>query len=247
MLTVALTGGIATGKSVVASILGDLGCFIHTADEVARELMAPGKSAFGKVVARFGPSILAPDGTIDHARLGAIVFSDASARAALDGIVHPFVLAEKKKVMTALEREGRTAVYVSEAALTIEAGFQDFFDTIVVTTCRPEIQLRRLMERDGIGREEALRKIRSQMPAEDKATFADHVIDTSGSLAETVERTEEVWRILVQAAALKDEAKNGGRPPREGSGVRGARRNKTPGPSRRRGGGRRSGKAGNDG
>lgn len=209
--------------------------------------MAPGGAAFAKVVARFGPSILAPDGSIDRARLGAVVFADASARAALNAIVHPLVLAKKKKVMAALERDGRTSIYVSEAALTIEAGFQAYFDTVVVTTCRPEIQLRRLMDRDGIGEEEALRKIRSQMPAGEKVKFADHVIDTSGSLAETVERTEEIWRALVQAAALKEKPKRAGRPQREGSAARGARQSKTPGPSRRRGGGRRSGRAGSDG
>ena len=247
MLTVALTGGIATGKSVVASVLADLGCYVHSADAVARALMAPGGTAYRKVIARFGASILAPDGTIDRARLGALVFADASARTALNAIIHPLVLAKKKEVIAELARAGRTAIYVSEAALTIEAGFQDFFDAVVVTTCRPEIQLRRLMERDGIGEEEALRKIRSQMPAADKARYADHVIDTSGSLAETIERTEEVWRALVQASALKTEAKRGGRPRRGGSGAREAQRNNSPNPSRRPGGGRRSGRAGSGG
>ncbi|MBN2206755.1 MAG: dephospho-CoA kinase [Candidatus Aminicenantes bacterium] len=244
MLTVALTGGIATGKSVVASVLADLGCYVHSADEVARELMEPGGAAHRKVAARFGAAVLAPDGTIDRARLGALVFGDAAARAAVNAIVHPLVLAKKKEVITALAREGRTAVYVSEAALTIEAGFQDFFDVVVVTTCRPEIQLRRLMERDGIGEEEALRKIGSQMSAAEKASHGDHVIDTSGSLAETVERTEEVWRTLLQASALKAEAKSGGRRPKTGSGSRAARRSKSRGPSPRRDGGRRSGRAG---
>jgi dephospho-CoA kinase len=247
VLTVALTGGIATGKSVVAAVLADLGCYVHSADDVARALMAPGGAAYRKVVARFGASILAPDGTIDRARLGALVFADAKARAALDAIVHPLVLAKKREVIAGLAREGRTAVYVSEAALTIEAGFQDFFDEVVVTTCPSEVQLRRLMERDGIGEEEALRKIRSQMPTAEKARYGDHVIDTSGSLAETVERTEEVWRALMQASALKAEAKSGGRPRKAGAGSRAARRSKSPGPSPRRGGGRRSGRAGSGG
>jgi dephospho-CoA kinase len=247
VLTVALTGGIATGKSVVASVLADLGCFVHSADAVARELMAPGGAAHRKVVARFGASLLAPDGTIDRGRLGALVFADAKARTALNGIVHPLVLAKKREVIAELAREGRTAVYVSEAALTIEAGFQDFFDVVVVTVCRPEIQLRRLMERDGIGEEEALRKIGSQMPAAKKARYADHVIDTSGSLAETIERTEEIWRALVQASGLKAEARRGARPREGGSGSRAAQRSSSPGPSRRPAGGRRSGRAGSGG
>lgn len=247
MLTVALTGGIATGKSVVASVLAELGCFVHSADDVARELMAPGGAAHRKVAARFGAAVLAPDGTIDRGRLGALVFADAAARDALNAIVHPLVLAKKKDVIAALAREGRTAIYVSEAALTIEAGFQDFFDLVVVTTCRPELQLRRLMERDGIGEEEALRKIGAQMPAAEKARYADHVIDTSGSLAATVERTEAVWRTLMQASALKAEAKSGGRPPRAGAGSREARRSRSRVPSPRPGGGRRSGRAGSGG
>jgi dephospho-CoA kinase len=247
VLTVALTGSIATGKSVVASVLRDLGCFVQSADAVARELMAPGGPAFAPVVARFGPALLAPDGTIDRARLGALVFADPGARAALDAIVHPLVRAERKRTLAALERDGRHVLVVSEAALTIEAGFQADFDAVVVTTCRPEVQLRRLMERDGLPEPEALRKIRSQLPAADKVRFADYVIETSGSLAETVEQTEKVWRALVQAAALRTEARRAKRPRTGGSEAREDRRNKTRGPSRRPGGGRRSGRAGNDG
>jgi dephospho-CoA kinase len=203
LLRVALTGGIACGKSVVAGIFASKGFFVHSADQAARDLVAPGRPAWRKIVRRFGQAILRSDRTIDRARLGAVIFSDPEARRFLDSLLHPLVLAERAKVCREVERRGRHAVFVSEAALTIEAGYARHFDRIVVVRCDDDLRLRRLMERDGIGKEEALRKIGSQMPQAEKVRHADYVIDTSGSLAETVEAAERTAALLLQDAALK--------------------------------------------
>lgn len=197
---VALTGGIASGKSVVARLLSEKGAVVYSADQAARDLMAPGRPAWAGVAARFGPSVLRPDRTIDRAALGAIVFADPVARRALDRIVHPLVLADEEKAVRRLERgrrDGGPVLFVVEAALTIEAGYARHFDRVVVVHCPRAEQVRRLRRRDGIGRAEALRRIGSQLPAREKLRRADYAIDTSGTLAETVERTERVYAMLM--------------------------------------------------
>jgi len=202
VLRVALTGGIASGKSVVASILEEKGFFVRSADNAAHELMSPGRPAWKKIVTRFGRDILRQDRTIDRARLGPVAFSDPAARRFLDRLLHHLVLAEQERILRRLEREGRVRIFVSEAALTVEAGFARHFDRVVVVHCSKSEQVRRLRERDGIGRAAALLKIGAQMPRKEKLRHADYAIDTSGSLAETVEQTERVCAQLVRDAEL---------------------------------------------
>jgi dephospho-CoA kinase len=198
-----LTGGIACGKSVVARLLAEKGCVLFTADREAHDLMRPGRPAWKAVVARFGPAILRPDRSIDRSRLGPLVFSDPAARRFLDKLVHPLVLAEQEKAVRRLERAGGAPIFVVEAALTVEAGYARHFDRVVVVDCRKPEQVRRLRLRDGIGRAEALRRIGTQMPAREKRKHADYVIDSSGSLAGTVEQTERVYAQLVRDAELR--------------------------------------------
>jgi dephospho-CoA kinase len=207
VLRVALTGGIACGKSVVSRLLRDKGCVVHSADEAAHALMSPGRPAWNKIRARFGESILNPDRTVDRARLGRIVFSDPEARRFLNALLHPLVMAEEKRLIARLEREGRTAIFVSEAALTVEAGYARFFDKVVVVHCPAAVQVRRLMERNGIGEPEARKRIGAQMPVEDKLRHADYAIDASGTVEETVEQTERVYAALRQDAELKGRSK----------------------------------------
>jgi dephospho-CoA kinase len=199
-----LTGGIACGKSVVARILAEKGCVVYSADEAAHSLMLPGRTAWKAVVARFGRSILRADRTIDRARLGPIVFADPAARRFLDRLVHPLVLADQEKAVRRLEREGGDGrIFVVEAALTVEAGYAGRFDRVVVVHCRKADQVRRLRERDKIAAAAALRKIGSQMPVRDKLRHADYAVDTSGSLAETVEQAERLHAQLVRDAGQK--------------------------------------------
>jgi dephospho-CoA kinase len=203
MLLVALTGGIATGKSVVAEILGQLGCYIHEADEVAHQLMEPEKPAWKSIVTHFGTHILNQDKTINRNKLGSIVFSDTKERLHLNSILHPLVMEEKKQIIKKLRAEGTYKIFVSVAALTVEAGFVEFFDKIVVVYCDRETQLKRLMERDNLTQKEAQKKILSQIPSEDKLKIADYIINTYGSIKQTVEQTEQIYRSLMLDYQLK--------------------------------------------
>ena len=196
MLIVALTGGIATGKSIVASTLQSLGCYVHHADQIAHQLMEPERLAWKKIVSRFGQEVLNPDKTINRKKLGVLVFADERKRNFINQLIHPLVLEEKKKIIDTLEKEGQHEIFVSEAALTIESGFAEFFDKIIVVFCKEEIQIKRLMERDNINREEALKKIASQMPTEEKLKSADYTIDSSGAVQSTAEQTEKVFLSL---------------------------------------------------
>ena len=206
MLIVALTGGIASGKSVVAKILEELGCYIHNADKIAHDLMEPEKPVWKKIVAHFGVKILNEDKTINRSILGKIVFSDEKERRFLNELIHPLVLEKKKEVINRLEKEGHYNIFISEAALTIEAGFADFFDKIIMTYCKKEVQIERLMERDGISQKQAMKIMKSQMQPQEKLKYADYIVDTSGSLQSTVEQTERVYRNLMIIHEMKDTA-----------------------------------------
>jgi dephospho-CoA kinase len=206
MLIVALTGGIASGKSVAAQVLEELGCAIHHADKIAHELMEPEKPAWKKIVAHFGQEILNKDNTINRTQLGTIVFSDEKKRRFLNRIIHPLVFEKKRETIDILEKEGLYKIFISEAALTIEAGFADFFDKIIMVYCREDIQIKRLMERDQISHPEAMKKIKSQMNPREKMNYADYTIDTSGSLGSTVEQTERVYRNLLFDYEMKNKS-----------------------------------------
>jgi dephospho-CoA kinase len=197
LLVVALTGGIATGKSVVAKVLEQHGCYIHSADRVAHDLMKPGRPAWKQIISHFGRRVLNADQTINRARLGAIVFREAKERRFLNALIHPLVLKQKEQVIRRLEKIASRKIFISEAALTLEAGFGPFFDKVIVVHCPEDVQVKRLMRRDKISRREALRKIRSQMPGEEKRRHADYLIDTSGSLGDTFRQTEGVYQRLL--------------------------------------------------
>jgi dephospho-CoA kinase len=203
MLRVGLTGGIATGKSTVAAILCELGCHLLEADKIAHRFIEPGGAAYDDVVREFGRGILMPDGRVDRAKLGAIVFADPLRLARLNAIVHPHVLAEQDRELTAIERAEPHAIAIVEAALLIEAGYTDRLDCLVVTWCTPEQQLARLTRQDpglGAGRgltiEQARQRIAAQMPLEEKRRMADVVVDCSGSLDHTREQTMALFAKL---------------------------------------------------
>ena len=197
MLIVSLTGGIATGKSVVAQILEELGCTIYKADRVAHQLMEPQEPAWKEIIDHFGPSILKSDKTINRAKLGAIVFSNIEERLFINKLLHPLIFKKREEEIRKIQSQGYFKIFVSEAALTVEAGYVQFFDKIIITHCQENIQINRLMKRDHIDRNEALKRIDSQMPSEQKLKYADYDIDTSGTLEETIEQSEQVFRILM--------------------------------------------------
>jgi len=209
MLIVSLTGGIAAGKSVVASLFHEFGCYIHHADETAHYLMEPEKPAWKAIVSHYGKSIINPDKTINRSMLGSIVFSSEKERLFLNTLLHPLVFKKKKEIIKKLEKENRYSIFISEAALTIEAGFADFFDKIVLVYCKKAIQIQRLKDRDHISHREALNKIKSQMSSDEKLEYADYTIDTSNSVQSTVEQTERVYRNLVIDRSLKKKEERG--------------------------------------
>ncbi|MDD8020348.1 MAG: dephospho-CoA kinase [Acidobacteriota bacterium] len=203
MLTVGLTGGIATGKSIVAELLRQKGCYVENADLIAHQLMLPGGEIYQALINHFGEKLLASNRSINRQQLAEIVFRQEEERTFLNDLTHPLILNKVKQTVDSLERTGGYEIYVTEAALILEAGYQSFYDRLVLTFCRPEIQAERLIQRQGLSPEEAWRKIKSQWPDEQKIPLADYLIDTSGQLAETVEQTEALYLRLYQDAQLK--------------------------------------------
>jgi dephospho-CoA kinase len=200
MLKVGLTGGIASGKSTVASMLRDRDCQVLELDPLGHELLEPGQSAYDEVVRDFGNGILGPGDKVDRAKLGAIVFSDPAKRARLNQILHPRILQVVRQWFSALDRSGGPDLAVAEAALIIEAGFHKELDKLIVCWARPDQQLARLMER-GLPREQASLRIAAQMPGDEKRALADEVIDCSGSIQETERQVDMVFAKLQKAAA----------------------------------------------
>lgn len=197
MKVVGLTGGIASGKSFVAKILTSYGVVIIDADTLSREVVAPGEPACHAVIRTFGKGILQEDGALDRKALGRIVFSDAAARRVLEEIIHPAV-AERATRRIDEERLKGTSVVFYMVPLLFEAGLASMMDEIWVVTVDGETQLARLMKRDGIDREEALRKIAAQMPMDEKAARADVVIDNSGTPDGTERRVGDEWEKLLE-------------------------------------------------
>jgi dephospho-CoA kinase len=199
-LLVGLTGGIATGKSTVSAMLRDMGCVIIDADLLARDVVAPGQPALGAIVDAFGPGVLHADGTLDRKRLGAIVFADPDRRRQLEAITHPAIRALFDARLQALRARGFAGVVVFDAAVMIESGNYKNMDRLVVVVTDPETERARLMARDGISREEADRRIASQMPVTEKAKLADHVIDNSGDRDATAAQVHRVHGALLEQA-----------------------------------------------
>jgi len=198
MLRVGLTGSIGVGKSFVASVFVELGCHVLDADQTAREVVMPGTPGLKALTQAFGEEILNEDGTLDRKRLGALVFADQSQRERLNHILHPFIIARQDEILNGWEAEDPNGIGIIDAALTIESGGYKRFDKLIVVHCRPEVQLERLMLRDKLSRDEAERRIRSQMSQEEKQKFADYLIDTSDGFELTRTRTVEVYNQLIR-------------------------------------------------
>jgi dephospho-CoA kinase len=193
-----LTGGIATGKSTVSAMFRALGCEIIDADQLAREVVEPGEPALRAIAAEFGAGVLRPDGTLDRAALGAIIFADPARRKRLEEITHPAIRDRFTRRVAALIEAGFTGVALFDAAVMVETGGYKHLDGLIVVVADEPRELARLMARDGIGREEALRKIRSQMPVAEKARLADYVIDNNGDRSATEAQVRAVHAALLE-------------------------------------------------
>lgn len=196
MLLVALTGGIASGKSTVARRLAEHGAVVVDADRVARDVVAPGEPALARIAETFGAGVIAPDGTLDRPALGAIVFADPDGRAKLNAITHPAVLERSRALFAAAAEADPDAVVVYDIPLLVEAGRHDEFDLVVVVQAAEETRVERMIELRGMTREEALGRIRSQASDAERLAIADVVIDADGSLEETVAQADALWENL---------------------------------------------------
>jgi dephospho-CoA kinase len=191
MLRVGLTGGIATGKTTVASMLRDLDVPVLNADTLGHELLEPGQAAYDEIIAVFDEDILDANGKVNRAKLGGVIFADAQKRARLNQILHPRILEVVQKWFAALDEPDGPEFAVVEAALIFEARYNQNLDKIIVCWCRPEQQMERLTLR-GLSVEEAQQRIAAQMPLADKRKLADEEIDCSGSIEETQRQVNQV-------------------------------------------------------
>jgi dephospho-CoA kinase len=203
MLRVGLTGGLASGKSFVGNALAELGCHVIRADDLGHRVLLPGGEAYDAVVNEFGESILDDEGMIDRRRLGAIVFNDAERLHKLNGFVHPAVIHRETAMEDEIAKRDPDGIAVVEAAILDETGSYKRFQKLIVAACAPEQQIERAMRRDSYTKEEALARVRRQLPLEEKIKLADYVIDTSGTKEQTLKQVREVYESL-RRLALKE-------------------------------------------
>lgn len=196
MLTVAVTGNVASGKSEVTRRFARYGATVLDSDAIAREVTAPGTAGLAEIVRRWGPVVLAPDGTLDRAALRRIVFADSAELLELERIVHPRVLAEIEARLERARREGERIV-VCEVPLLFERGLADRFDRVVLVEAPERTRLQRLAAR-GLGPSEAQRMMELQLPPDAVRQRAHYVIVNDGNLEELAERADEVWHALVR-------------------------------------------------
>ena len=196
-MRIALTGGIGSGKSTVSELLRAKGAVVVDADAIAREIVEPGEPALGEIVDAFGPEMIAADGTLDRARLAAVVFADGAALARLNEITHPRIAARSAELLSAAP-EGAVVVY--DMPLLVEQGPQALagWDAIVVVDAPDEVRLERLVAR-GMEREDATRRLEAQVGREERRAVADHVLDNSRDLPSRARQVDDLWALLTGA------------------------------------------------
>lgn len=202
MRVIGLTGGIASGKSVVARRLAEHGAVHVDADELARDVVEPGEPALAEIVREFGPSILGPDGRLDRAALASVIFTDPERRAALNAITHPAVKQRARELMDEAATRDPDAVVVYDVPLLVEARVdaEHDFDLVVVVNASTETRIRRLVELRGLSREEAVHRLNSQVSDTERLAIADVVIDSNGTLEETLQQADRLWERLTSSA-----------------------------------------------
>jgi dephospho-CoA kinase len=196
MLKVGLTGGIASGKTTVGRMFGELGCRVIDSDLITRKLFEPGDPVNHAVAAAFGPSVVASNGSIDRRVLGELVFNKPELRQQLNDLVHPAIKQRQADWLARLQAEDSHAIGIVEAALMIEVGTYKEYDKLIVVKCSLDVQRKRLRERSGLSPQQIESRIASQMPMEEKIKVADFVIDNSGDPGTTRQQVQEVYRQL---------------------------------------------------
>ena len=199
MLLVGLTGGIGAGKSTVARLLAARGAVVIEADDLARDAVARGKDAFDRIVAAFGPAIVAPDGVLDRGRLGEIVFADPERRRALEAIVHPEVA---RLFVEAVDPHRETDhVVVYSVPLLVERGLVAAFDVVVVIVADTELRIERVVRDRGLEPQEVRRRVAAQVRDEERAAVADVLLDNDGDLEHLEPQVDRLWADLVSRAS----------------------------------------------
>ena len=201
MYLIGLTGGIASGKSVVARRLAEHGAIVVDADQLAREVVEPGTPALAAIVQHFGAEVILTDGTLDRAALGAIIFSDPTKRAALNAITHPAVWAASRMRFTAAATSNPQAVVVYDVPLLAEGSRAAEFDLVVVVQASASVRIARMAEFRGMSPAEATRRIGSQASDVERLAIADVVVDSNGTLEQTLAQADALW-VRAKASAL---------------------------------------------
>jgi dephospho-CoA kinase len=202
MQLIGLTGGIASGKSVVAKRLAELGAVHVDADAIAREVVEPGTPGLASIRAAFGDGVIAPDGSLDRAALGAIVFTDPQKRAVLNGITHPAVWKRSRELFAAAEAADPNAIVIYDVPLLVEGSDSRpmTFDLIVVVHASMATRISRMVELRGMSRDEALHRLNSQASDTERLAVADVVIDNDGDLENTLAEVDALWQMLANRA-----------------------------------------------
>jgi dephospho-CoA kinase len=203
MLKVGLTGGYATGKSLVAKELERLSCHLIYADELGHQVLQPGGEVYAATIETLGREIVNADGTIDRRRLGEIVFDSPELLEKLSALVHPAVIRLEERLLEELQRQDPHGIAVVEAAILIETGRYAVFDRVILTSCDEETQIARGMKRDHATREQVLARLGKQLPLSEKQRHAHYVVDTSGPKEETARQVQRVYRELKEIAEAR--------------------------------------------
>lgn len=196
----ALTGGIASGKSVVAARLAEHGAVVVDADRIAREVVEPGTPALERIRQEFGDSVIAADGSLDRAALGAIVFANEGKRSILNSITHPAILELSQRRFAEAAAADPDAIVVYDVPLLSEARGRAEFDLVIVVSAPEDVRIERMISLRGMSRTEAENRIRSQAPESERRALADILIESGGTLDETLAQADEVWQQLRQRA-----------------------------------------------
>jgi dephospho-CoA kinase len=204
LIIVGLTGGIATGKSTVSAIFKKAGAIIIDADLIARQVVVPGLPAWRSIKTVFGDRVIGPDGVINRALLGEVVYNDRQARKQLEGIIHPQVCIRIEHEVNRLRRSNPHAVVIQDIPLLLETGMTGGLSEIIVVYTTIEIQLKRLMKRDSLEMDAARKRILAQMPMAEKRCRATLVIDNSGDLSATELQTLEIYENLAERAQKRN-------------------------------------------
>lgn len=203
---VGLTGGIASGKSTVAQMLAELGARIIDADVIAREIVEPGEPAWKEIRVVFGEEVFRDDDSLDREALGNVVFGDPEARRKLESLTHPRIAQRMMERAQQIRAQGHHWV-IYDAALIVENGIHEWLDSLIVVAADRRVQLERVIERDTMSPEAALRRLNAQMPLEAKIAVADYVIDNNGSLDKTREQVERIYRQIETSVRNRGTAK----------------------------------------